>query len=236
MSGQAPRLRGGGTLGFTLAEVLITLGIIGVVSAITIPSLIANYQKKVAAAKLKKAYSVISQAIEHAEIDNGQMSEWSMNKPIYDQSLDIIWYKTNLEYILPYLDGAVMKYDIYPEILAYGNVDTIKNLAGNSISGPLARYFIVTKDGMFISIGHVNWIGIVPFFTVDINGKSGPNTWGKDIFSFQVANKNKLTGANFNNESYEQILNGSCSKNYSGKNDTCSTLILQDGWRIKYPW
>ncbi len=37
--------------GFTLAEVLITLGIIGVVAAITIPSLITNYQKTVTSFK-----------------------------------------------------------------------------------------------------------------------------------------------------------------------------------------
>ena len=53
MSGQAARL------GFTLAEVLITLGIIGVVAALTMPVLVANYSKKADVAKLKKAYTVI---------------------------------------------------------------------------------------------------------------------------------------------------------------------------------
>lgn len=42
--------------GFTLAEVLITLGIIGVVAAITIPALISNYQISVNKTKLKKLY------------------------------------------------------------------------------------------------------------------------------------------------------------------------------------
>ena len=49
--------------GFTLAEVLITLGIIGVVAAMTLPTLIANYQKKVIATKLKQTYSILSNAI-----------------------------------------------------------------------------------------------------------------------------------------------------------------------------
>ena len=48
---------------FTLAEVLITLGIIGVVAALTLPSLISNYQKKVTAAKLKQTYSILSNDI-----------------------------------------------------------------------------------------------------------------------------------------------------------------------------
>jgi len=46
--------------GFTLAEVLITLGIIGVVAAITIPGLVNHYQKKETANKLKKVYAELN--------------------------------------------------------------------------------------------------------------------------------------------------------------------------------
>ena len=46
--------------GFTLAEVLITLGIIGVVAAMTLPTLIKNYQKQVWAISAKKSYAVVS--------------------------------------------------------------------------------------------------------------------------------------------------------------------------------
>ena len=43
--------------GFTLAEVLITLGVIGVVAAMTIPTMITNYEKKQTAIEVKKAYT-----------------------------------------------------------------------------------------------------------------------------------------------------------------------------------
>lgn len=49
---------------FTLAEVLITLGIIGVIAALTLPGLIQGYRKKVTETALKKAYSQLSQALE----------------------------------------------------------------------------------------------------------------------------------------------------------------------------
>lgn len=49
--------------GFTLAEVLITLGIIGVVSAITIPNLIANQQKKAIVSGMIEAQSILNQAL-----------------------------------------------------------------------------------------------------------------------------------------------------------------------------
>ena len=48
---------------FTLAEVLVTLGIIGVVAAMTMPVLISNYQKSVLKNQAKKTYSMLSQAL-----------------------------------------------------------------------------------------------------------------------------------------------------------------------------
>lgn len=67
---------GGGSLnasylGFTLAEVLITIGIIGVVAAMTMPALIANYQKMVLKNQFKHAYSIVAQGIKQVEANNG---------------------------------------------------------------------------------------------------------------------------------------------------------------------
>ena len=55
---------------FTLAEVLITLGVIGVVAALTMPTLIQNHQEKVLITQDKVAYSVINQALERVRADN----------------------------------------------------------------------------------------------------------------------------------------------------------------------
>ena len=54
---------------FTLAEVLITLGIIGVVAAMTLPTVIAKYQHKALETAFKKTYSSIMQAMVFAEPD-----------------------------------------------------------------------------------------------------------------------------------------------------------------------
>ena len=62
---------------FTLAEVLITLGIIGVVVAMTLPTLIQSQQEKEKVVRLKKAYSVINSAIQRAINEDGPISSWS---------------------------------------------------------------------------------------------------------------------------------------------------------------
>lgn len=68
-------------LAFTLAEVLITLGIIGVISALTLPSLILNYKNKVVETKLKKIYSIMNQAIVLSEGTNGNLEDWDFENP-----------------------------------------------------------------------------------------------------------------------------------------------------------
>ena len=61
---------------FTLAEVLITLGIIGVVAAMTLPTLINETQRKQDGVKIKKFYSIMQQAIIMSERDNGSAADW----------------------------------------------------------------------------------------------------------------------------------------------------------------
>ena len=61
---------------FTLAEVLITLGIIGVVAAMTMPTLITKYKEKTTVAKLKETYSMLNQAFKMAQVKNGDPQYW----------------------------------------------------------------------------------------------------------------------------------------------------------------
>lgn len=63
---------------FTLAEVLITLGIIGVVAAMTLPTLITNYKEKQTVTQLKKAYSTLAQAWQMMENEYGSIDEWGL--------------------------------------------------------------------------------------------------------------------------------------------------------------
>lgn len=65
-------------IAFTLAEVLITLGIIGVVAALTLPSLINNYQKQVIETRLSKFYTTINQAVTNSQIENGDFRDWEL--------------------------------------------------------------------------------------------------------------------------------------------------------------
>lgn len=97
--------------GFTLAEVLITLGVIGIVAALTIPNVTSNYRKKVVETRMAKFYTVINQAIRRSEADNGPVKYWDVLKAeeIEDENGDGSgYYRTNTidwynKYLKPYL-------------------------------------------------------------------------------------------------------------------------------------
>src|SRR5574344_790741 len=96
---------------FTLAEVLIVLGIIGVVAAMTLPNLIEKYQKLETVTALKKQYTVLQQVVKRSELDNGSVNDW-------DYSADALtFYKT---YLKPYMQVSKEYINVSkPENLTY---------------------------------------------------------------------------------------------------------------------
>ena len=70
---------------FTLAETLITLGVIGVVAALTLPTLINSYKKQVTTARLKKFNSIFNQMMLQSEAENGPSKDWERNGDIKDE-------------------------------------------------------------------------------------------------------------------------------------------------------
>lgn len=92
--------------GFTLAEVLITLGIIGVVAAMTIPTLMTNFQKKRTETKLIKFYSMINQTLRMSVAENGDPEGWITQNKNYSADENIEFLNT---YILPYMKNLGYK-------------------------------------------------------------------------------------------------------------------------------
>lgn len=89
---------------FTLAEVLITLGIIGVVAAMTMPSLIQSYKERETVSRVKKFYSMINQALLLAINENGPVDEWDFTE--IDQETGINVSNKFFEYLRPHLKIA----------------------------------------------------------------------------------------------------------------------------------
>ena len=208
--------------GFTLAEVLITLGVIGVVSAVTMPALIQNHQKQTTVNRLKKSYSELAQAFKMAEADIGEVKYWNLDAPSGEFAE---------KYLVPYLKNTEPVSTVkLNDKIQYKFLDgkSAKGMgweAGKAIK--LSNGTIVFIDGW--SPGTNSRRSIY----VDINGFQKPNVFGKDLFTFQIKNNSFFTV--YSSDKSREYLTSeethTCNKNsseYAGI--SCAALIMQDGW------
>ena len=224
-----------GKCGFTLAEVLITLGIIGVVASLTLPSVIMNYQKKQTVVELKKVYAELQNAIKLSEIDNGPMSEW--NFPEKCAHVDPEGAKPFIEkYYLPYFKNAKLVKSPYK--VSIGALHFVK-------------YWVALDNGTIFGLHPCVDDEFIWLF-VDLNGVKEPNKVGRDIFVFDAykyggvgQNKYKLSfwGSYWDRNSVENLKNHKvygCNKTNTDtlKNFHCGRLIELNNWEIPadYPW
>ena len=190
---------------FTLAEVLITLGIIGVVAAMTIPTLIADYQEKVTVNKLIQTYSILSNAYGLIKVNEGAINTWfgkgtltgtattdDDGNTIFDdvliKNMDAFWDK-----FVPYLKVAKR---CKSEDSSCEKYDKISSLDGAEKKIDLAHISTITlTNGVTLLGGFINGacfsnpesVIYCVDFAVDINGMNArPNTLGKDIFYFYI--------------------------------------------------
>lgn len=162
---------------FTLAEVLITLGIIGVVAAMTIPTLITNYKAKRLHSQFLKSYSTVQQAFKMMEND--------------DVSLDPSTYSNNFyETFMNYLSGATdCRYKSNPQCYHGGKGYTSYDGKASVTSWIFDDGMIALQDGTLLLFDNgLNNTGII-YVSVDLNGYEGkPNRLGYDLFTFQFLN------------------------------------------------
>ena len=163
---------------FTLAEVLITLAIIGVVAAMTIPTLISDYKEKATITKVKTFYSLLSQTIALSEVDNGPTATWTFS--------DVNEFAN---YITPYLkitrdcgqDSGCISSDVYKRLNGedHTSYDTSNRYYKILLTNGMSVWFRI-KDDPTNNDGE----DLVGTFWLDINGKNAPNQIGVDTFTF----------------------------------------------------
>lgn len=225
---------------FTLAEILITLGVIGIVAAMTIPGLINNYQKKQTVMRLKETYSIIQQAIRLSQEEYGEIEAWdtTLNGHDFFHRYIADYVKWMDEYSSTELNQKVQRK------LLDG-----RNYTGTTYNHKNSSHFTLI-NGSMVSMNLNSskegglWVGI------DVNGLAKPNMIGRDTFLFFCSSEYGLrplgeqgspSSWRFAGNTYSRsTVKGSnylaCAKNKSGY--WCSALIIQDGWNIAgdYPW
>lgn len=215
-------------LGFTLAEVLITLGIIGVVAALTMPSIINKYQKEILRNQFKKAYSEISQATELLKVKE-DINIFEYAKANNSQkALDKLMTQIKGAEVL---EGSRSTTDFAKSFYAP------KGLNKKGLTGEYCDNTNVYRgsNGIFYSMDDRTTNSSIadPKLCIDINGKSLPNSLGYDLFVFIFTPDGNLVPFTYE-WTVEQTINTlddistQCSYNKPRKAFSCSYYALSD--------
>lgn len=213
--------------GFTLAEVLITLGIIGVISAMTIPTVLTNHQTKVRITQMQKLYNDVSNAAVAA---------------LADERVDTLDYT----YAYEDIDGAISFLKKYLKVsdectpaecfgASYSSLDGSESVAIDAMFSDDTRCLKlsygfpvcvsdVDADDGYIYHGYIRLV-------FDLNGKAGPNTNGRDLFTFEIFSDGTVGNSyNVGNEDW------SCEDwaDQAGYRGACFDKIMLDGWKMDY--
>lgn len=220
------------TSGFTLAEVLITLGIIGVVAAITIPTLLNNMNKRDNYVALQKALSMVSEAATHIRSENGNSMASLATTHLEFANL----FKPYMR-VTNFCENETDSENCYIK-----NTSTIYNLQGGKygqvVNAYTTRPKIVTPDGfvyMFTlesascNYNYYKRNGVSEHcgsITVDTNGTKKPNTKGKDIFDISV-NKYNTTPYWDMRYSFDFLCSSTSNDGWNGAN--CAYRAITEG-------
>ena len=234
---------------FTLAEVLITLAIIGVVAAMTIPTLISNYKEKATVTKLKKAYSILNQAYTLAKIDYGTVDQWGLINPEYTEDGDwtpefynnfTLFWDIMSKYMR--VAGRCNLTDESCSDLFVKNFE-IKTLDGSSkaINQNGIEMGILLQDGILLTGGYISSgdcsrnIGngalsnVCGDFSVKLGAKEKLYENGKNSFYFYIT-KNGIYPIGSNGDTNLSFETACSVENYSSNNGYgCTAWIIQNG-------
>lgn len=225
---------------FTLAEVLITLGIIGIVAALTMPALMSGYRKQVAETRLKKFYSSMNQLILLSEADNGPREFWEEQpRETYDVDEDGNQDRTQESKMVPWFNKYIKPYIKTLDAKVDPNLYT-------------GRILVKFPDGSAALIGAQSWYfwpeakNYGTALNANNRGTIDQSQVGTKVFTFFFAPYNKTNPYYYKkgvepykgyswDGSREMLLNNDavgCKEHVTNERAYCTALIQMNGWKI----
>ena len=205
---------------FTLAETLITLGIIGVVAAMTIPNLIENNYERKTISHLKETQSILAQAMKMAEEEYGDAEGW-FDSSSYGKEESAVIIAQNLKYFLKLaLDCGTSDPDGNCVPASY----FLRNGSSTGVDhqGNTRYYKIKLLNGSSVWFRSGKESKRLITFFIDTNGKKLPNQYGKDLFVFSYyENGLRPLGASDSDSPYETNCKNKNSTGYG-----CAYYVL----------
>ena len=221
---------------FTLAEVLITLGILGIVSALTLPSVIHKYRAEVLRTKFLQANTIVQDGVTQM-----RATDVDLNSVINNRDLPTLRkYIKGGDCRLPKNLEEANYLNYFETLPAIGAAATVLEQPYCMASG-MTLWFVRLSEFNGDKIGESYWVrSDYSLLAVDINGwEQKPNVYGKDVFFWFYNGKNGTlspTGEEFNviNTNKRLLYYSSCPGTYSAEAGAgCTSKALSEAAYFK---
>lgn len=171
---------------FTLAEVLITLGIIGVVSSMTLPAVVQKEQEKVTVARVKKAYSILSQAYLMTSQKYGTPDEWGATT--MNEASSHIFVANKFIPFMKVTKNCIGMSSVETQKYCTKTMYDINSYASVKIADGITIIFRTWNGNCSTNHSDSNKYlqNVCGWIAVDTNATGKPDIWGRDIFSFYL--------------------------------------------------
>ncbi len=228
--------------GFTLAEVLITLGIIGVVAAMTLPSLIGSYQKQAWVTQLRKTVSTLEQGFQKMRVDNGSVDSLEDTEPFVKMRA------SNTPECISWEGSAECEEFYKKDLTKYFNIDFVVasddyKYWSRVIVDEDEDYYdmasasmVVFPDGAMVYFWFIDYLvpagyDIAAQVYIDVNGLKAPNKLGYDVFRLSLLDNGKLIDSAFDGRGDIDIKERCLSGRHA---DGCYAYLAANGWKMDY--
>ena len=229
---------------FTLAEVLVTLGIIGVVSAMTVPTLMQNYQRQSYITQLHKVYNEVQQGALRYMTDRNAIN--LMEAGLTNSAAMQEFLRDNFKIVSMGTTDSDMPWNN----VSYKNLNGGSWTSGTWRCGPCAVLasgaWVCADNPKCYTYSYGGYTSGYGTFFVDTNGKKGPNIIGRDAFLMELWSDGVLdlpkvspacrTLGVCDGDSIEAIRNTgtACESSTTFSHQRCFANILNNNWEMNY--
>ena len=231
-------------LGFTLSEVLVTLAIIGVISALTIPTFVSNAENKANAAKLSSLITDVQTAFTNMITSEAvlEMEETEFGQKSADATATTSDRAGELSKYLKLAGSSNNMATFYgtESIVHIGNSASANAVTPsfNDIyqvkNGALLFYGIEAKTKASNNAATTSVDSSIGLVAIDVNGAAKPNLWGRDVFQFMLGSDGILYPAGGSDYQHVRSENATVPCTVGTNTIGCTNKLIQDGFKVNY--
>ncbi len=210
---------------FTLAEILISLTILGIIAAITIPTVTANITERANITKLQATYKELQDAVKFM----------MMNERVTDVNDSSLFY----------IDNSTVFTNKYVKVISktpsdFLATDEYTTLSGSKLANwscvknnASIKFDFMIPNGAAVEFCNVPVTGsnAAGYFMIDVNGTEAPNKVGRDLFVIEILNDGTL-GIDLSNDKLIVTEAGCRKGDYRGLE--CFGLLKENNWKVTY--